>query len=97
MLEYDKIDAKYPLKTAENIKDLVDNDEVEALKAISQQNIDNAFHKHRFGAHSKQGIHGACPMELLHLLLLGIFLYVCNCFFAQIGQLLYPPTKLMLF
>ena len=32
-----------------------------------------------------QGVHGACPMELLHWLLLGIFFYMCNCFFAQIG------------
>ena len=57
-----------------------------ALKAISQQPIDNAFHGLRFGAHSVQGIHGACPGELLHSLLLGIYKYVRDCFFEQVRR-----------
>ena len=81
----DSIDANYPLKTAKKIKRLVDLNKVEALKNLSQKNIHNAFHKRRFGSHNETGVHGACPVELLHSLLLGIFMYVRNCFFAQIG------------
>ena len=39
----------------------------------------------RFGAHIECGIHGACPMEMLHALLLGIFKYVRDCLFEQMG------------
>jgi hypothetical protein len=30
-------------------------------------------------------VHGACPIEMLHALLLGIFKYVHDMFFEQIG------------
>ncbi|MBT8188470.1 MAG: hypothetical protein KJO73_12330 [Croceitalea sp.] len=82
--ETDNIDANYPLKTVDKIKSLVDQNRVENLKALSQQHVNNAFHEHRFGMR-RQGVHGSCPIELLHLLLLGIFLCVRNCFFGQIG------------
>lgn len=76
--------ANYPLKTEKMIKDLTDARDHKALKALSQQPIDNALHGLRFGLHNKMGIHGACPGELLHSLLLGIFKYVRDCFFAQV-------------
>ena len=36
--------------------------------------------------HNEQGIRGACPMEMLHALLLGVFKYVCDCLFKQVGN-----------
>lgn len=77
--------AKYPRKTVKMIADLVKAGDKEGLKNLSQQYIDNALYRLKFGAHSEEGIHGACPMEMLHALLLGIFKYVRDCFFEQIG------------
>ena len=69
------------------IQPLVDNEDEEGLKKISQQLIQNAFYNSiRFGAHNDTGIHGACPMEMLHALHLGVFKYVRDCFFAQLGS-----------
>ena len=77
--------ANYKLKLASVIRELVENNNVAKLKKLSQQNIKNAFDDVRFGLHSDQGIHGACPMELLHHILLGIFKYCRDQFFIQIG------------
>ena len=73
-------------KTTELIQRLVEKGDEEKLKTLSQQNIQNAFHPLRFGLHNKAGIHGACPMEMLHHILLGIFKYVRDCFLFQVGQ-----------
>ena len=78
--------ADYPLKTKEKIARLVRKNNEEALQQMSQHNIDNAMYKLRFGCHNKQGIHGACPVEMLHAILLGIFKYTRDCFFEQIGE-----------
>ena len=76
--------AKYEAKTVEMISKLVKKNDLEALKGLSQQNINNVWYSLRFGAHNDQGIHGSCPIEMLHALLLGIFKYVRDCFFEQI-------------
>ena len=78
--------AKYPYKTEAKITRLVEAGNEEALKKISQHGLVNAFHGLRFGFQNKRGIHGACPMELLHTLQLGIFKRVRECFFTQIGD-----------
>ena len=53
----------------------------------SQQNIQNALYKICFGSRNNCGIHGACPMEMLHALLLGIFKYARDCLFKhEIGD-----------
>lgn len=77
--------ANFKYKTWREIKKLVDNGNEDALQKISQINVDNAFHGLRFGLHNDRGIHGACPWELLHAILLGIFKYCRDCFFQQIG------------
>jgi hypothetical protein len=59
---------------------------LDGLRALSQHSIDNVWHGLRFGAHSQEGVHGSCPLEMLHALLLGIFKYVRDCFFEQIGD-----------
>ena len=76
----------YPLKTEQKIQYLVEKGKEAKLKALSQQYINNAFYDLQMGMHNSQGIHGACPMELLHALLLGLFMYCRNCLFEQLGK-----------
>ena len=76
----------YPLKMETKIKKLTENGNIEQLQALSQQHINNAFHDLQFGLHNNQGIHGACPMEMLHHMLLGLFMYCRNCLFEQTGK-----------
>ena len=85
-MDSDNQNARYPYKTVAKLKHLKDTGNEVALKQLSQQNIDNAFHDLRFGLQNKRGVHGACPLELLHSLLLGIFVRVRDCFFQQIGE-----------
>jgi hypothetical protein len=73
-------------KSEANIKKLVERGDLAKLKAISQQYAHNAFHGMRFGRHNKLGIHGSCPLDMLHAIYLGMFKYLRECFFAQIGK-----------
>ena len=85
----DKMDdprARYRHKNQEDIKKLVDNENLDGLKAISQQHIQNAWYKVQFHQANTRGIHGACPSEMLHALLLGIFRYVRDVFFEMVGK-----------
>ncbi len=77
--------ADFPYKTAAEIQALVEAGDLETLRKISQNYIRNAWHDVRFGQHNGRGVHGATPMEMLHAILLGVFLYVRNMFFEQIG------------
>ena len=72
-------------KTVTEIKRLVDRRDLEGLKQISQLYLRNAFYKVRFNMQNDRGIHGACPSEMLHALLLGVFRYVRNIFFEFLG------------
>jgi hypothetical protein len=78
--------AKYKMKTQGDIQKLIDKGDLVQLKAISQQNIQNAWYKVRFHAANDRGIHGATPSEMLHALLLGIFKYLRNIFFVYMGE-----------
>jgi hypothetical protein len=78
--------AKYPFKTEPMMKKLFEKREVEKLRKMSQSCIPNAFHDLRFGLHNDRGVHGACPFELLHAVLLGIFKYARDCLFQQLGE-----------
>lgn len=82
----DDPNAKHKYKTEPMLKKLHEEDNDEKLQQLSQINIKNAFHGIRFGQHNNRGIHGACPWELLHAILLGIFMYCRDCFFAQMGK-----------
>ena len=85
-MECDDPLANYPLKRQNKIQRLVDLLAVDELKALSQQCIQNATYKLRFGLHNKCGVHGATPLEMLHALLLGIFKYMRDTFFLQTGK-----------
>lgn len=84
--ESDLVNAKFPFKTVSMIKPVIISNNEQALREISQQLIDNAFYKIRFSPESSRGIHGATPSEMLHAILLGIFKYLRNMFFEQIGE-----------
>ena len=78
--------ARYKLKTVSEIKKLIDKADLDGLKALSQTYLRNAFHKVRFSMGNDHGVHGACPIELLHAFLLGTFKYVRDTFFEVIGK-----------
>ena len=78
--------AQYAFKTPKSIEKLINKGNLEGLKQISQQNIKNAWYRVRFHAANDRGIHGACPSEMLHAILLGIFKYIRNIFFVYIGE-----------
>jgi hypothetical protein len=84
--ETDNPNANYPFKTEPMMQQLFAANNVERLRELSQICAENAFHGLRFGLHNERGIHGACPWELLHAVLLGIFKYLRDCFFDQLGQ-----------
>ena len=90
----DHIRASYPKKTTTMIQSMVEAGDNHGLKQMSQQMIQNAWYKVRFspapGQQTTVGVHGSCPSEMLHALLLGVFKYTRGCFFAQIG----PYSKL---
>ena len=85
-LEADDPRVKHPKKKPQQIQKLVDKEDLEALKAMSQQCIQNAWYKVGFHKANEQGIHGACPSEMLHAILLGIFKYVREAFFEHMGK-----------
>ena len=78
--------ADYPLKPTAKIAKLISRNDAEGLQALSQHKIENDMYKVQFGSHSKQGIHGACLVELLHAMYLGIMKYTCDCLFEQMGK-----------
>ena len=84
--ETDSHSAKYKYKTEPMINKLVEANNGRKLQSISQQNLKNAFYGLRFGLQNDRGIHGATPVELLHAVLLGIFKYVREEFFVQMGK-----------
>ena len=86
--------ANYPLKRQNKIQKLVDKLALDELKALSQQCIQNATYKLRFGLHNKCGVHGGTPLEMLHALLLGIFKYIRDEFFVQTGEYSTLSTKI---
>ena len=73
-------------KTEPEIKRLVERRDLEGLRSISQHYVLNAFHDLPFHKANKRGIHGACPVDMLHTILLGVFKYVRDIFFEQIGR-----------
>ena len=76
---------KCKYKTEPQIKKMVEKGDLEGLQNLSQHYLWNAFWDLPFHKANKRGIHGACPMDLLHHILLGIFKYTRNIFFDLIG------------
>ena len=81
----DDPDVRVRMKTKAMIENLVNRNDAEHLRLLSQQNIRNAFYDLRMGSHTKCHIHSACPLDMLHHLELGLFQYCRDCLFTQIG------------
>jgi hypothetical protein len=77
--------SNYPLRSPFLINRMVRSKQLDNLGLISQQYLKNAFDDVRFGSHNTRGIFGACPGEILHLVLLGWFKYTIESFFVQAG------------
>lgn len=82
----DNPEARYEFKSVPMLKPLVDDGDEEALRQISQQMNQNAWWKIRFSPANNRGVHGSCPSEILHAVLLGIFLYLRNTFYDKVGK-----------
>ena len=64
----------------------MDAEDRDGLRNMSQQYIKNAWYSVRFGQHNNEGVHGACPLEMLHWMQLGKYKYLRQMFFAQSGK-----------
>ncbi len=73
-------------KTQPMIEKLMQNNDKKRLKELSQQPLWNAWYPLRFGLHNDLGVHGACPIEILHWILLGMYKYDRSSFFNQTGE-----------
>ena len=76
----------YPRKTQPMITELVRKKDLDGLRGMSQKFIWNAWYEIWFGLHNDFGIHGACPLEILHWVLLGMYKYSREMFFMQTGD-----------
>ena len=77
---------KIKRKTVSEIRKLVEQADLNGLKALSQTYLKNAFHNLRFSLGNDWGVHGSCPAEMLHAFLLGTFKYIRNVFFEILGK-----------
>lgn len=77
--------ADFPRKTPKMMTDLVRKKDMDGLKLVSQQFLFNMWYEFGFGLHNQLGIHGACPMELLHWIQLGWFKYSRSSLYEQFG------------
>ena len=82
------------LRTPAQVKrDMSQPNSVAVMQSQSQHILKSAFDNVRFGSHNKRGIFGACPGEILHLVLIGWFKYAMESFVGQAGALSSACTK----
>ena len=79
-------------KKVADIKRLVAKADTDGLRQCSQSYLINAFHKVKFSKGNGRGIHGACPSDMLHAILLGLFKFIRDVWFKFIGG---KPKELM--
>ncbi|KAI2511533.1 hypothetical protein MHU86_2787 [Fragilaria crotonensis] len=77
--------SKFPHRLPKKVDSLVQRGLTGELQSMSQNHLKNGFEGVRFGMHNKRGIFGACPGEMLHLILLGWFNYCLQAFSAHAG------------
>jgi len=78
--------ANYKAKTQNQIATLVLRKDEMQLKEMSQQCILNAYYDIQFRCHNEMGIHGACPMEMLHAIYLGVLKHARDISFEHVGN-----------
>ena len=72
-------------KTKTEIQKLVQKEDLPKLKALSQNHLINAFYSLRFSSANDRSIHGACPADMLHTILLGLLRYTRLIFYEMVG------------
>lgn len=85
---------QFQYKTEPQINKLVEQGNKEELKAMSQHYLLNGFYDLPFHKADTRGIHGACPVDMLHAIQLGLFKYVRDIFFEQIGPTSRPAKDI---
>jgi Plavaka transposase len=86
--------ADYMLRTPAQVKrDMSHPNRVAVMQSQSQHILKSAFDNVRFGSHNRRGIFGACPGEILHLVLIGWFKYAMESFVGQAGAASSACTK----
>ena len=78
--------AEIRWKTKSEIQKLVQKGDLAKLKGLSQNYLLNAFHALRFSMGNDRSIHGACPTDMLHSILLGLMRYIREVFFDFLGN-----------
>ena len=73
-------------KTKTEIQNLIQKGKTTRLKELSQEYLINAFYELRFSLANDRSIHGACPADMLHSVLLGIFKYLLSIFYEMLGE-----------
>ena len=84
MTGYSKSDFHH--RKPAHIGGLVNACNIELLRALSQNYINNGFNKVCCGQHNARGIFGTCPGEMLHLITLGWFKYCLESFCTKLVQ-----------
>jgi len=78
--------GNYSLRTPAHTTALIERNDKAALKNLSQACVSSALNDLTFGFHSKRGIHGATPAEILHTVHLGTMKRIIASFFDQAGR-----------
>lgn len=79
--------ANFPYRLPSKTTRLMKDQDLKALKEISMHYIpNNAMTSLVLGAQNNRGVHGACPPEILHVILLGHYKRLLEIFFDQVGS-----------
>jgi hypothetical protein len=88
--ETDNVDYEWEHILPAQVQGLIDANDKEGLKSISQHPIVNAFYTAICLGGNLRGIHGMTPGEPLHVLELGLFKMLIEGFFVNLG---YKPNS----
>ena len=83
--ETDNVDYDWDHILPEEVQRVIDANDKEGLKALSQHPIRNAFYEGICLGGNTRGIHGMSPGEPLHVLELGLFKMMIEGFYVNLG------------
>ncbi|WP_288992458.1 hypothetical protein [uncultured Marinobacter sp.] len=83
--ETDNVDYDWEHILPEQVQRVINANDKEGLKALSQHPIRNAFYESICLGGNKRGIHGMSPGEPLHVLELGLFKMMTEGFYVNLG------------
>jgi hypothetical protein len=96
----DYVDYEWKRNLPELVQSVIDANDKEGLKALSQHPIQNAFYEGICLGGNKRGIHGMSPGEPLHVLELGLFNMMIEGFHMNLrykpGLMSYPKILQLL-